>query len=329
MLDLLEPFDQIKKLELGEPSVSDYGVSVINKVLLDKYGHDLPEYFPREYTTTMGNFPSRVEKLFRDFFDIRIPPSVKEDIGNIASKHTARADSIIYDVTRDIMTWPTGSFGNPGSCFRKSHRNAVAALMEVGGAAFRLFKPGGNWYGHYRGIGRAWLVPYKNHILVFNGYGMDTADYARAISKIVGHGYGEVNDITSSHDLIYFNNGRGYAVGPNPPESVSFSIDWVAREECFSCGKMFNYYRKDRDNVRFNNGFYCFECTQMCDIDKRRYPHNMMVKASGAVVTYRGVSIKLKGWINENHARQLLVACPKCDTLVGKDQEHKCGHESN
>src|SRR6478609_1443601 len=107
---------------------------------------------------------------------------VKADQGEIASLGNYLAsdipsDSVRFDITKDLVRWRMGEFGDRKSCF-EGKSSTLHAMQKAGGAGFRLYT------ANKDGSGRAWVLPYKERPVLINAYG-PTLDGFKARLRIL------------------------------------------------------------------------------------------------------------------------------------------------
>lgn len=170
-----------------------------------------------------GNFTKRLARLAWNRHQLKIPPEILSQIGNIARAHSISIDYRLA-VTRALNMHPE-EFGHSGSCWWGDYTPSRCALKHNGGFGLRSF-------GDYGEVaGRSWVIPLRttnihgterlvptfdamhaDAFIVFNGYGnLGGYSAARIVSHMTGMTYRKVG---FDCDPMYINNDNGYLVAP-------------------------------------------------------------------------------------------------------------------
>jgi hypothetical protein len=133
-------------------------------------------------------------------------------------------------------------------------------LEENGAKAIRVYRNG-------RGYGRAWVAPYCNGHVVFNGYGEQASTFAEMLATINGLSYKRVSLRNNGSETgeLWINGGRGYYVAPadeiaQTTYDAPFDLGWDEVEddgrECNCCGCNCD----EEDGHYIDDEFYCSSC---------------------------------------------------------------------
>lgn len=181
-----------------------------------------------EWTTKRGNFTKRLSRLAYQDHQLKLPPDLVSEIGNIFSAHAQPVDVQIA-VTRDLNLDPE-DFAHEESCWWGSYFTSRCALKSNGGFGLRSFVTHEGIHGPWVEVdGRAWVLPVRRHLdldrlvptfdteqpdgfVVFNGY-EELGGYkgARTMAYLSGWTYRKVQFSASP---MYVNSDSGYLVGP-------------------------------------------------------------------------------------------------------------------
>lgn len=235
--DGLPPLIQDQRTSVSLPSgvISEEGMGRISRCLWDHarslsgeerdtlnrlaYPEDLETHVGNKWQTGKGNFTKRLSKYVYDH-NVKLPPSVISEVGNIASENSQGMDFAI-EVTRDLNL-SSEAFGNSGSCWWGSYGSSRCALKSNGGYALRSFDEDNDVSG------RAWVLPLAREgdhgltptfetlapaaFMVFNGYG-DLSGYTpgRIVAHMAGLTYRKIGFLA---DPMYVNGESGCLVAP-------------------------------------------------------------------------------------------------------------------
>jgi hypothetical protein len=330
-------FDEPITIALGEPEVSTDGLYQVNTQLRHWDKEPIPSSFPRIYVTKGGKFIKRVEKFLRIYHAQTLTHKQKEELGNIVSKQTMHGNSRIIDFSHEIMTWPRGSFGNNGSCYRGGYKASVG-MIRIGagygpGFVMRLFEPGGQWYNKLRGKGRAWLIPLaKNNLLLFNAYGRDGNDFCKTIINLLSEG--GISNLKSKRVTVkvtsgmYVNNNNGFIVGKGVAtrETVRLSIPKVVAFDCYACQESVMEIREGDTPTHHVVGDrkYCINCASRCPITGVAMAHTDMIYVTKGVYKDGNKKTDLTGrWVSKKQ-KNLLQVCSKCFETTTKGASCSC-----
>lgn len=209
----------------------------------------------------VGTFPKRASKYFYKTHQLKSPEAFLARLGDLAKDHTANECTYYFEFVNSI-DWRPGDFGDPNSCWWTNYSEARDCLTDNGGLAVRFYEAGEDDDGGDVGKGRAWLAPYKDMYVLFNGYGFNNATraIAKLLSEFFGLSYKRV-DLDNYNDTMYINDDSGYIIGPIDVISTITSVELEmgdAGEKCESCGRRLN-----EDNTYTTpNGMhsYCESC---------------------------------------------------------------------
>jgi len=337
------PFDTLIKSTYGDPGVTLDGMRAINN-FLDQHGHPmLPSGFLRVKKTRSGTFATRAADYLLKVHGRKLTSEQKSKIGQMADFYHADGEMVACDFTYDIMNWPPGSFGNPGSCYRGSYAGSVTMIKRGDsdndhGFAMRLFKPGGDWYGAWRGYGRVWVIPVSdNRVVCFNAYGPRIEEYGmlftNVLKELTGHsdwGFKSI-DLRVSGGGMHINNSQ--IIIARPPiktSSITLNIPRLQRGKCYICNK---WVDDDPPDSHFNGDvFLCDDCGRACAIGKakgnRRYMYPVtevlrVTKDSVFNIGRQKVEVKSGQYVHNSYEKYS-TQCIRCGTFCGGETPCNC-----
>lgn len=127
-----------------------------------------------EQVNRSGKIAKRIRKYFKSIGFPVVSDEALSKVSIILKESESKEREYTVDVT-DNFNWEDGDFGHGGSCWWDGgdfyySRNS---LDGAGGYALRFYRnvPRYSNYSDWDGIGRIWILPYKNRILLFNAYG--------------------------------------------------------------------------------------------------------------------------------------------------------------
>lgn len=160
---------------------AEYSKDVRGRVaaLVMPLAHQSPDYtnewlFEIDWNTAGDRLHKRVSNTIYKSCKVRLPADMLNAIADMAAKERER--TLHFDVTRRFQ-WSPGEFGDKGSCYWQSYKNArITYLPKMGAVAVRLYTKRGE--GDYTGAGRFWLMPlpsigepHTSRVVAFNFYG--------------------------------------------------------------------------------------------------------------------------------------------------------------
>ncbi len=225
-----------------------------------------------DWVTKQGTWPKRFMKVAKNQWKL-FPtcsdcpkPDIKElitqpivsEVGSIASRNVEQCRKFIYDVT-SCFNWKAGDFGDDGSCFWGTNKQAKDMLSDAHFLALRFYhaeRP-------TEGIARCWIgwEPDTKTPVLFNGYGMELIRQVRVLATSMGVMYRKVllQNNGSCGGMLYINGGNGFALGDTEVTSVDFDLSDPEKEstyECVHCGDAL-----DEDDTFFvDDTCYCSDC---------------------------------------------------------------------
>lgn len=188
----------------------------------------IPDPFNWTWSTSFGSLPKRISH-HAHLNGINFNSTIMQTLGDIGSKYTGSGKKYLFDITRNI-DWNAGDFGDKGSCFWGSNRNALNILQDNWVYAIRLWKEDKS-FNEERLIGwaRAWLVHinrYPMQFILFNGYGLETYKIARILSSWLNLTYVNI-DLTNNgetEETLYINKGKGYIIAAEENLILSYDL---------------------------------------------------------------------------------------------------------
>lgn len=266
-------------IEQIQENLQDWGLDAIPDVILLPKGNTTPWYWDwkvggkGEY---VGTLPKRISKLVWQARGVKLTQEQLSKIGNIGSAHSGKHATYHFDVVNHAE-WGRSDFGQPDDCcFWGCHASAKDMILDNGGGAIRFFSS--KSYNRLDGIARAWLVPWHDCWIVFNGYGLETLAIARILAAHFGHTYYRKvalrNNGESAGDL-WINGGTAYLVGPQESvlewEKIDLKWEEIEKYTCVRCGESIdeNDHSHSPDGEDFCNDcfeercFYCRHCEEI------------------------------------------------------------------
>lgn len=286
--------------------------------------------------TLRGTLPKRIAQYFKQTYNVFLPTTMVDYIGNTFRQFYLPEVDVIFDFTRDF-NWKAGDFGDHGSCFftRGGEREAARTILKrEGGYAVRFYSPSNK----RDGVARAWLAfdpsGYEDTLLVMNGYGdqepfigdptqtiamilrqyaVETSpDYANIVHKRIrvsnnGNVTGKfwINGVRSGDGT---ERGRGFIVGrPNQVEFIEeLDLRWQERTigRCSLCE---TYLFEGDEMIRANGGRYCRDCAE----------RRLIRCAETGVFIDRNSAFRYQGqFYDANHVRSAWVRCEHSGDFV-------------
>lgn len=181
-----------------------------------------------------GNYTRRLSKALYKEHNVKVPPALLSEIGNIARRHTSTTNSFHVEFTRDL-NGSAEDFYHDDSCWWSSHAYSRCAFKSWGGVGLRSFENDNIDYPN----GRAWVQPLDSDMrpthdtanafayMVYNGYGkLDGYNAVRIVAHLTGRTY---RKIPLSFQPQFVNGDMGYLVADEATckatDSVSFYAD--------------------------------------------------------------------------------------------------------
>ena len=290
--------NKITTIKMPIGTVDTVGQDIINDILYDCGLTVLPDWW--DYSTQVrgkgeyvGSFCKRVAKYYWKTNKTKFSSNILGKLGSVLSNHSDNNSEYIIDYTQDLHSWNSGDFGDHESCFWTCNSAARNMLEEDGAWAIRfydgVFKPDKRFKRGYnsrllRGCGRAWICQRhissgrtKKYYIVFNGYGIDTANITRIMATSLNLSYRKINlrNKGSQHGLLYI-NGYGYAVGP---ESIIYGLKSVDLDICDNSVECCECERRvlSANAILYNDEYYCPVCYanfRICDLCGKNYSRN-------------------------------------------------------
>jgi len=249
-----EPFSI--KIEYGKPftlktpegEISAAGKREINLYLSNNIlPHPDDDNFEWVWQNKRGTLPKRLQSYFYKTHNLKLSPSQISELGNLGRRHSDDSKEFILDFDNKIQWW-AGDFGDSGSCYWGTCSGAKDMLRDNGACAVRSFyrkydpQTGKQFegldYAHLKGNARAWVAPItENRIIVFNGYGLTTLQFARLLALKFNCTYKKISLTNNGCDdgLLYI-NCDGIVVG-----------QWAQIENLSEWD--FGWYEPDKDNM--------------------------------------------------------------------------------
>ena len=283
---LLEKFHtDIRGTEVPAPNtIPRRRVSRARAIVARDTGFNLPEGWDYSWVSQrkpyQGTFPKRVRQYMHKRHDLKISPSDLERMGNDLSALIPAPTQRFMRFTQDF-SWERGMFGDGDSCFWSNHGGARPMLERAGAWAVQFFsqQQPGDWHdGTWTGTGRAWILPYENVPVIFNGYGFNNG--ASEVANILApYFHEEVRNVELMNrgepkGTLWINSSNGYAIGSTEeldrlPDCVDPKLPELHRYCCEMCDGPRIYLSHEDIVYDINaelgkNGLYYFRGTYYC-----------------------------------------------------------------
>jgi hypothetical protein len=242
-----------------------------------------------------------------------------------------------WAVHKGIQPWnQEGTFRNAGSCFYDQGQNGTSSryLEDAGGVSLCLYRPGGGqghgFFGNYTGMGRVFLIPYKDDVLAVNVYyqhdnrqviGLLSGLFTEAMGEEVtyrsmlsseinvGRAYVNVDMGNSNHAsfVLFRGEAKNYKKIDIPSER-----EW-SNTKCNICHKLM-HWPKGYDGPRN----YCTKCGNKC-------------KKCGNEQVYYGMTWlrDKKAWYCVACTPSVVHSCQTCGLTATKPFECDCGGQGH
>jgi hypothetical protein len=338
---LLGDFEKLRALRVDPTKYSKTGMTTIATYLRAQgYTRDnaLPLGFMPFIDAKSGKIATRIAKLVEAQTGQKLSAKDKEEIGNIASRYVSREEDVLYDFHDGVLDWPSGDFGNSGSCWRNSYTSSVPMLREGTGHgpgfAMRLFTTEtsrnvrGQYYGGVRGYGRMWLLPWEDGLIVFNPYGQKIEWFTDRLIKIMSENthetlFAESVKMSNADSGLYANGGSSAIITAGEPyskRSIETRMPRYLTKTCFACRK--KYARKPGEEASSSEG-YCHDCGAKCAVTKEigKKVDMIPVKQKLRITHNRITHTVTEGYIKPSFKDQLIY-CVDCVAFVNEGCEH-------
>jgi hypothetical protein len=230
--------NKLYELEVEANAMPPEGVEEV-KYLLAHYGWgglEFPKYWPWDWVVEKGDYtgtlPKRISKYIHRNHERTMDEALAQKIGEVAKKHVGNFYGKVEMDFDTSLNWNAGDFGDPGSCFWQSRKDCIRVLKKRGAWAVRFYREG-------KGVGRAWCIKHNGGLIVFNGYGLSTAEIARILSKFLGLPHRQINlYFNGSYErVVYVNGGKAFYLDAASVLKANQVIDlpWQLVAECYNC----------------------------------------------------------------------------------------------
>jgi len=229
--------------------------------------------FDWDLDKTKGKITKRIRRFIKDNFDYKLSDKDISEIGNIIAENTINPSNVEFDFDENFC-WSAGDFGDSGSCFWGSNREAKDMIQGADGFAIRT-------YQNDSGDGRAWIIPHNRGWVLFNGYrnarDKDTEYFSNILFEILTKKFG-LTDIVktrvylsnnnSGSDTLYINSDRGFlfSTRENVIDKIDLEIYDAYQEEnryyCESCNEVVGNENEGifDDSYSTEYGYFCYNC---------------------------------------------------------------------
>jgi hypothetical protein len=317
IIEHLGDFESPREHTYGKPHVTEEGMRRINRTLDNRHGLTIPPGFAPLIETSRGKLAGRVEKLMRDFHNIKLSLVAKQEIGNLIEQYAVKGSSYIFDFTYEILTWDRGSFGNNQSCWRSQYAASVP-MFKIGtghgpGFAIRTFVPRlqGTWYEGMIGNGRSWIMPYADdRIVMFNPYGDRLPVFVSILKSVLPQGMYQTKEVRveNNSEGIYMNNAKGIAVFPSGStqnDRLVLSMPRHYTKECKGCSARFG--TPDGEAI-----LLCEECRGKCAVTQKIVRIQDLAEVYDINVLWKGKSYYIERGLVGLKIQEKLRFCHDC-----------------
>jgi len=218
--------------------------------------------FDFDLDKSKGKITKRIKKHVFKTWEHKLTDSQISNIGNNINNNLIIPDSYYYDFN-DNFNWQDGDFGDSGSCFWDGRENAKDMIQSESGFALRLYDTDRN------GIGRIWIIPIENGMILFNGYLND--NYDSTPTKLISNIFEQIliNDFgLKTNDDFYIKK-----IGLDNRDSSGGTL-WINSDSGFMFSlKEYDYGSYDFNISEYPNDNYqvCFECSFDIDTEYHEY----------------------------------------------------------
>lgn len=340
---MLGEFEKLRALRVDPTKYSQNGINNIASYLHEKKyikERRLPLGFMPFIDAKSGKIATRVAKLIDAMTGMKLTVKDKEEIGNIASRYVSREEDVLFDFHNGVLDWPSGDFGNHGSCWRNSYRSSIPMLRDGSGHgagfALRVFstdrskRKQGSYYGGVRGYGRMWVLPWKDSLIVFNPYGQKIEWFTDRLLRIMSENtdeklYAENIKMSNQDSGLYANGGSSAVIttgNPYKDRSIETRMPRYLTKQCIQCRK--KYARKPGEEPSSSEGF-CHDCGEACAITKKIGSRADMIPILWETkINYNRVSYTIsEGYIHSDFLDQLTY----CVNCVSYRDSEGCEHD--
>ena len=247
---------ELQKNESGIENQFHYVNRLVKMFMYDSYEEIMESIDGEKWIVNKGTYAGTWIKRLNSFLykkeNLKLSPSINSIIGGELGK--MKKSGLIYkwDLT-DNIDWERGDFGDDGSCFWGEKSDAIPSMLINGGLGFRFYKDYGG------GLGRSWILPYRNKIIMFNGYGLELINQVRILSSILGISYKKIDwNNQDRKNVLWINNDEGYILGEiDEIQSITrIQSDYEVIDgnlfTCSECGQLINgdsYYVNDFGDI--------------------------------------------------------------------------------
>ena len=333
---MLGDFEKLRVYTMEASTYSYMGMTALSDYLKGQ-GYNIggiPTGFMPYINAESGKIATRVAAYVSAVSGQKLSASDKQEIGNIASRYISNENDMLYDFHDGVLDWPSGSFGNDNSCWRKSYK-ASTPMLELGsgyggGFAMRLFssdrKKGRNsFYGGIGGYGRLWLLPYDDSIIVFNPYGEKLEWFLdRLINIMQGIAkeklFHKQIRMKNENSGLYANGGASAIITTGSKfhkDIVTTRMPEYITKTCRVCRKF--YARTPKEESGREEG-YCQKCGEVCAVTNEILGRQNMIEITTPVtILYDNKDVTVtNGFISDRFTEQVEY-CVKCMMYHGKE----------
>jgi hypothetical protein len=217
------------------------------------FEQDILPQVGKNWVEKKGTWPKRVARKLKAL-KIAIANDHLSMIGKMARESCITGEDYLLHVVNKF-NW-SGGYGDGGSCYWNSKKDAKRMIVDAGGGALLLHKPNEDR------IARCWWVPWNEHLILFNGYtingdNMSLTSFSRMVMDLTERTYYRkvsLNNRGTADGLLWINSSMGFLVGDQTiQDTVEVELDLLPY--CCECGQKFT----ETENI-IDYRSYCDEC---------------------------------------------------------------------
>jgi hypothetical protein len=338
----------------GIMEVHSSAITTILQYLYDKgydsyrFENEILPLIGTSWVEGRGTWPKRVARKLKAL-KITMANDHLAMIGKIARESCITGDDYLLHVVNKF-DW-NGDYGDSGSCYWNSKRDAKRMIVNAGGGALLLHKPDESK------IARCWWVPWEKHLILFNGYtisgdNMSLTSFSRMVMDLTERTYYRKISLSNrgmSDGLLWINSSMGFLVGDQSIQDV-VQVELKLLPYCYECGETFEEEEHVDDYRTYcpdcaegdcrKARLRCYECDDDIDEENSYYSEHthqyycescydeffVYCGSCGEDHWRREGHIVDGEWYCNNCFNNQFVRCDECGLVVGKDEMGDCPH---
>jgi len=160
----------------------------------------------------------------------------------------------------DHFNWEVGDFKDDDSCFWKERSLAKKALLENGATPLLIRDKS------EKKIGRAIVINRKDHLVVFNAYGLNLEEVSSILAKYFHCKYKIVstkNEDFDPDELVFINKDKAGIISQNSIEDNFYVLGIKASDYrcCEHCKRYFHVSKMEK----ISSTYYCYKSPKIFD----------------------------------------------------------------